>query len=753
MNVNFHPRGRQSAINLLRCAAPDTMSAMWRQRNRSDDQVNFVLRLCGCGLGMSLGLLVLLWSVFDQTGSASLNVLAQSAANNKEEILYIDGNGQVRVYDYSPPNVGRTTREVLWFSPEADGDWDVFDVLDVTGDGDFEIVASRRGPSDTSTIVIYDPVLGAGDSALFAPTQVINEIPWARLYMSPIAGTVDVVAAGNLDLAIPGDEILYSVEAEEEEGVTASDLASHKRSNLYLMRKDQAMLDGAHWLSPTVILNEGAQWTQIRVDNIDNEGAEEEILLLSEEFDATLQIYRFDGSMVKLFENISRSRPWRSADIGQWDSGGAAEIAAVRYAPAGFATFWVFRYAPDQEGFIKDRYSEVFAPNPEHLFFADVNGSGDGEIFMLRGSVDPAPAPTPTPVPRPHLIMRARGVDAVNPIELVLDADSGYKTGAGGDVDGDLRDEIVIARNDNIRIYNEPATNIAAVTNSPLSNDARNLKIANLDSNGFLQLPRFAPSPVEPQAVSLPAGTRLRTPLSILLGTDQPSEQLSFQLSIEGNPGWVSVTPPAGQTPSNVLLSIDAYGLEPVKTYRAYLVVDDVDKRAANSPLRIPITLEVTPGLWPQPATLGATVDCEQPQPITLMLAMGGLLRVQYTAQIVDGPAPASEPETNQQGIVAEASLPPEIPDEITGMDAEPVDISWPSAVSWATLSGATRLLPTTLIITLDPSQRAPAEDLSQAHVRVDAQDNLGNPRSIAVPLTMGCITMQVYFPRVFGPP
>jgi hypothetical protein len=455
--------------------------------------------------------------------------------------------------------------------------------------------------------------------------------------------------------------------------------------------------------------------------------------------------------MVKLFENISASRPWRGAEIGQWDAAGPAEVAAVRDAPGGFATFWVFRYAPDQDIYFKDRYSEIFVPNPEHLFFADINGSGDGEIFMLRGSVRPVPPPTPIPPPRAHLVMRARGVDTVNPIELVLDADGGYTTGAGGDVDGDLRDEIIIARNNNIRIYNDPTTNIGLRTDLPQPNDARNLRVANLDSNGFLQLPRFVPLPL-PDTVSVAAGTRLGSPLSIRLTVDQEGEQLQFQLHVESNPGWLSATPPAGQTPADLLIGIDAYGLEPLKTYRGYLVVRDVNERAGNSPLRIPITVDVTPGLWPRPARLGAAVDCEQPQPVALTLTMGGLLRVQYTAQIVQGPAPASQADIAAQGVLTAESLPQETADDASDIDTTPLEVSWPSAVPWATLIGESTLLPTTLTITLDPSQRPPQETVSQAHVRVDARDNLGNPRSIAVPLTMACTTTRVYLPQIFLP-
>jgi hypothetical protein len=724
------------------------MKTMWRQTRRKDNQSDFVLRVCGGCLGVALGLLALLWSALTQTDPAS-PVLAQSAANHKEEIIYIDNNGHLRVYDYSPPNVGRTTREVLWSSPAADGVWENFDVLDVTGDGDYEIVASRRGPSDTSTIAIYDPVLGAGDSALFVSSQIINEIPWARLYITTVAGSVDVVAAGELDLALPGDEIVYTVETEVGDHAAASDLASHKRSNLYLMRKDPSLLDGAHWVSPTLILKEGALWSEIRVANIDNEG-NDEILLLATEFDTTLQIYRFDESMVQLFENTSRSRPWRGAEIGQWDAAGPAEVAAIRDAPQGFATFWVFRYAPDQDGHFKDRYSEIFVPNPEHLFFADINGSGDGEIFMLRGSVRPAPAPTPTPVPRPHLIMRARGVDTVNPIELVLDADGGYQIGAGGDVDGDRRDEIVIARSNNIRIYTEPATNITLITDRALPNDTGALRIANLDTNGFLQLPRFVPVPI-PATVSLAAGTRLNAPLSIQLVVDKPGEQLDFQLSIAGDASWLSATPFAGQTPANLLVSIDAYGLEPLKTYQGHLVVRDVNERAGNSPLHIPITVDVTPGLWPQPARLGAAVDCEQPQPVTLTFTMGGLLRVQYNAQIVEGPAPASQTEAGSQDASLEA-LPPAMTDDAGNMGGELLDVSWPSAVPWATISGESSLLPTTLTVTLDPSQRPAQENIAQAHIWFDARDNLGNPRSIAVPLTMACTTTRLYLPQIFRP-
>ncbi len=98
----------------------------------------------------------------------------------------------------------RRTAGIGWYSPA--GGYTTAVLLDVNGDGDMEI-AAVRDVSGASSLDIYDPVITTGPTA---PGQSIGGVPWALLTSIPLENPVGVIGAGNLDGAVPGDEILLS---------------------------------------------------------------------------------------------------------------------------------------------------------------------------------------------------------------------------------------------------------------------------------------------------------------------------------------------------------------------------------------------------------------------------------------------------------------------------------------------------------------------------------------------------------------
>ena len=81
----------------------------------------------------------------------------------------------------------------------------------------------------------------------------------------------------------------------------------------------------------------------------------------------------------------------------------------MRRADRPLASLIVWRYqAPDK---FVDVYLRDFNPSPRVVFLADVNGTGDSEMFMLRNVTRTAGCPPPYTTPPVQLIMRDRGPD------------------------------------------------------------------------------------------------------------------------------------------------------------------------------------------------------------------------------------------------------------------------------------------------------------------------------------------------------
>ncbi|MFZ1771347.1 MAG: FG-GAP-like repeat-containing protein, partial [Caldilinea sp.] len=81
---------------------------------------------------------------------AQEGVQAVDTLNREEEIVYIDADGYIRVYDPQTPN---NLPPVVFRSPDAG--WYDATVGDVNGDGDDEILAF----AENGLLKIYDPVV------------------------------------------------------------------------------------------------------------------------------------------------------------------------------------------------------------------------------------------------------------------------------------------------------------------------------------------------------------------------------------------------------------------------------------------------------------------------------------------------------------------------------------------------------------------------------------------------------------------
>jgi hypothetical protein len=653
----------------------------------------YTVLFAGCGLALLSALSLLLWP-----WGGGQRVRGQGP-EPKEEIVYLDGNGFVRVLDPTLPNVAADPYPVLWHSPAEDGTWEDLAVGDFNGDGDAEIVAVRRSAELGFNLAIYDPVVAPG--AALTPDQVRSvansQIPWRTLYTTTVPGAINLVAAGDFDPGTAGAEIWFAYQTESG-------------NRMEIIRRVPGDLDGTQW-ETYATTSTRPRWRRAHAGNIDNQGADE-LALTGDR--GTLHVYRVDGgAFVALYESASLDRPWADAAIGRFYGEATAEVAAVRSTNIELPRFFTFIYDPSQPNNFRDGYSEFFAPSPRRVFFADINGNGDEEILLLRGTIAAPPAPTPIPLPRPHLIMRNRGGDQVNAFEVILDADGGYQAGVGADVDGDGRDEIIIARNNKIRIFLQPEANTQAV-DFDLATDSSTLHAGNLDSLGFLRFPVLVATPGAILDARVVPGqgnpARYRIELTVQNPLLNVPADYEYTISVGGNPSWLTVTPTSGRLPATLDVVVVGEGLRPRDVMEATILATVVDGAQFTEPVAsISVQVQVLPGLSPRPAVAWAFAPCDEAlaerEPIVVEIAIEGLIGVPFTTQLT------------------------------------------PPSPEWVELENPATHLPATLTLTFHPDLRNADQDVESAELVITSQTNQGDPLQVTVPVRFFCEETHLLLP------
>jgi len=643
---------------------------------------------------------------------SALPVYAQAPIAADAEIIFIDDTGFIRVLD---PLRSGSNPLVEWISPTAG--WYDFATGDFNNDGDAEIVAIG-GDATTGQLAIYDPVVKDG---VVDPAHMINGIPWATLYEIPLPGKPTLVAAGNLAINTAGDELLYSFE------LNAADKPDPQDKTRIVTLRMTGALDGRAWQPLVEPYNSEHLWTGVSIGVIDNRAGADIALVDGASATSALDLFRVETKLVRFYNNESNDLTWLAVALGKFRPGDVNTVAAVRNSDPKRKSLVVLGFDDDADDNFEDVYGEYFNPAPHRLFFANVNGSADDEIFLLRTLAA-------NQTTQPHLFMRNRGSDDARQVELRLDSDNGYQAGAGGDIDGDGRDEVVIMRNNRLRIYPnlETAPNFNEVS---FNTNARSLAIAELDQSSFSSTPFLAVTPSELTA-SLNTGSAQAINLALTNGGT--GDVLAFSLVFEGNPTWATVTTASGQTPATVQVNLNAFGLA-AGQYTTKLVVTSSSANVSNTPLSIPLILTVSRDIV---ASQSAFATVLYPCPGS-EAAFGLDIRLQepiqhtFTAQVLAGPLPAADISGADAPLL-------EVPD---GLHA-PADFTWGSNVPWipsATSPVAT--LPTAVTLTIDPTQRTAS--FEQAYLQITANDQQNPAITRNFPITLLCAAYQLHLPIV----
>ena len=677
--------------------------------------------------------------------------------NIDEEILYLNESGKICTLDTKVS----TVQEITWCSPE-DGIID-FAVGDFNRDGDDE-VAAVVGEDIDGALIIYDPVV---QSSAVSPTGWTNGVPWKKLATIPIGKTPLFVAVGELDVNVPGEEIVY--------GYKTGDAASA----IAVLKADNPNPDGTSWIErlPDVAFN--VLWSAIGVGNMDSQN-EDEIVLVGEDAASfsRLNAYRIDNrglvNKAPFFSKGSSSINWTAAAIGEVNGNSPGEIVAIRNSTdATIDNLFVFQFVYDKasDELIEDEtasQSEFVAPDANTLFLANVTGivnsSVDQEMFFLRS----VPA---SDTAKKRLFMRNLGSDSPpDNLEEKLDSDNGWSAGTGGDVDGDAKDEIIIMRKNAIRVYNEPNVGTEFTTYAGMSTDGQHLLTANLDANGFRSALDLSAT-----VSGLPNGLAVDQTGEFTIRIESEGKPVAYTAAQVEDATWVkSLSSVSGSTPAELTLAVDATGLS-AGTYTVNIRITSNDVAVQNTPLTVPVTLAVLDDkltINPTVANMSIFPCPTSPAAVIEELRIAGTSTISYTAFIEDSAAVAaavaslSGPVTASQ-FTGDGSL--ELQDAAGNRSQLSVDRSALVAASTAQdsaagppiysgvpwISGRSAKGRTNDVVTLTVLTTKLGEDEKQtasASLVILADDSLVEPpyNTYIVPIRFLCAASQIYQPVIY---
>ena len=321
---------------------------------------------------------------------------------------------------------------------------------------------------------------------------------------------------GDFDTGIPGDEFAIGYRDDND------------RYYVEIWKANSLDTDG----KPT-----GRDWTmhvrkeyeehyrEAAVGQLTDGGADELILIDDDSKLSKLDVYQVDADFKRLDGKNSDSNTYRQAAVGQIIKDGKEEVAMILSVDrASRESLLVYEMDSNNEMSTDSDWQWAFAPQPEYVFLGDISGNGDDEVFFLRKYPDGDVGP--------RLIMRDDWGDDRDDhpkIELSLDTDNGYQAGAAGDINGDGKDEIVIIRDNNLRIYTRPDYKVddsAYIQNYNVSTNKKSLVLGDLDTNGFIEGPSFATDKSSITA-AVATGTKSGS-YSVLVTNRTTSEGITF---------------------------------------------------------------------------------------------------------------------------------------------------------------------------------------------------------------------------------
>ncbi|MBV7330877.1 hypothetical protein KFU94_22060 [Chloroflexi bacterium TSY] len=681
-----------------------------------------------------------------------------------EEIIYIDSNGFIRVLDTTQAG------EVLidWVSDE--GGFIDFATGDFNADGDYEIVGIKGSGAD-GKLVVYDPVVSSRNVSTV--TETPNGVPWKKLAEIGIGFKPLIVGAGNLDTGIEGDEIIFAYET------------GFNFSEVRVIKGNAVTPDGTGWLQHIPSVGRGVEfnrtWDTVTVGEITGSGTDEVIFtdatIIENNTKSRLAAYRVDDDSLQrkapFFSQQSSSNSWRGTAIGHVTKGGNQDVVAIRKtSDNGPANIIIYQYFANKDPKLSEDDADdlIFInPRPARVMLADITGQVDGtrdkEAFFLRSVNNNADAI--------RLTVVNRGSDRVNKddIEQKLDADNGWQRGAGGDVDGDGKDELIIMRPDKIRIYNDPIRTMNDTFEAVVATNNRSIRTADLDKNGIASGLEF-----ETTVTGLENGVASGSKVTARIQLTANQQVVPFTVQIPNQPDWIkNLSPTSGVTSSTINFEVDATDLLP-STRSINVVIQTSSQDVVNAPLTLNIPIEILPAaieVVPDNVVFTAPLCASTTISLTKELDIQGTDGISYTAVLapvpvfaaaqlsLDGPILGGRLDADGllelrdgKGNRTEMQVPAQ--PEVTSSS---VNVDWESAVPWIPARSADANIRDTLTLTVDASKLVTTttgtatlingRSIAEAMLILIADPRAGRaPDNVrAVPVTFFCAQSQIFLP------
>jgi hypothetical protein len=228
------------------------------------------------------------------------------------------------------------------------------------------------------------------------------------------------------------------------------------------------------------------------------------------------------------------------------------------------------------------------------------------------------------------------------------------KSVAAGDVDGDGKDEIIVAQPSSYRIWLEPDVSMTTTTGElPASfRDPVIMRPGNYDGSGL-------------QPAQLSVDQTLLSFEMLRAGANPPNQTfvvsnaggggaIAYDVSKQAGQAWVNVTPFEGTTPGTQTVSIDGAGLAP-GTYEETINVTAKTSGVSGSPQKVTVRLKVIatgPELKVEPASLTFSQNFGGVTPAAQTLSIqnigdGGGQHYQLTVSTTEGGAWLQTNKTN----------------------------------------------------------------------------------------------------------
>jgi len=684
-----------------------------------------------------------------------------STPNIDEEVVYLDNDGIIRILDPTVSAYG----EIIWSSP-MDGFID-FALGDFNADGDLEIAAIRNDGLE-GEIYIYDPVIS---SATVTPDGWINDIPWKRLAVIDAPSDLTLIDAGNFDVNVQGDEIIYGFETD-----TTS-------SALTILKGNKTVPTGTTWLKHITKVDFSLIWHEIAVGNIDGEQTDEIVLISRKTPDddvSRFHVYRIDdGGLINKLPFATRDGidfSWQDAAIGEVKNVGYSEIVAIRESnSASFPSILIYQYfrRGEDEGLRFDPGDDEYIdPSPFAVFLGNVSGVvnsiSDNEIGLLRS--------VPANSTKPHFFTQNSGNDG----SVVLDLDvnlgsNAWQAGAAGDVDGDGKDEYVLMSNSAHRIFMNPDVDDTFIDFlSDTVTTGEHIQVGNLDANGVLEpvVVKVAVSGLENGLPTDSTGT-----VTISLTSDTP-----VNYALDGQlPDWItSLDPVFGLTPAEITATIDTADLAS-NEYTQPFDLSSVNPFVRFEEESVEIILNVLADTFAidtgfrSGPVIAAGYPCvtSTENTVTAEIEITGSSRTSYTAVLL-----ASQPLTAAQAELGSATLAGRFDAnnnlelsnaagasmtiatgdllsaslQLQAADKGADTIRWPSGVTWVSAESDFGSTDDTITITFDTAKAATeSESLLDATLIIVAdEETVAAPFNVRfIPLSFLCATTRINLPII----